>query len=212
MSKRIDYPRRERSGWRRWVPSWKLVLGTGLVSVVVLVGAFAAAVALTPIPQPTEIARAQTSVVYWNDGTTELGRLGTVNRVDVPLSDVPVPVQQAVLAAEDREFYSHGGFSPTGIARAVWNNVSGGSTQGASTITQQYAKNAFLSQERSITRKFHELVLSVKLETTVSKDQILGLRHRIGGACLLRSAGQESHRRSRCDARIAVEVTGRHVA
>ena len=61
MSKRIDYPRRERSGWRRWVPSWKLVLGTGLVSVVVLVGAFAAAVALTPIPQPTEIARAQTT-------------------------------------------------------------------------------------------------------------------------------------------------------
>ena len=174
MSKRIDYPRRQRTGWRRWVPSWKLVLGTTVVSAVLLVGAFALAVVLTPIPQPTEIARAQSSVVYWNDGTTELGRLGTVNRVDVPLSDVPLTVQQAVLAAEDREFYSHGGFSPTGIARAVWNNVSGGSTQGASTITQQYAKNAFLSQERSLTRKLHELVLSVKLETTVSKDQILG--------------------------------------
>jgi len=171
---RVDYPRADRDGISRFVPSWKLVLGSAVTGVALVAGAFALAVALTPIPEPNEIARAQTSVVYWNDGKTELGHLGDVNRIDVPLADVPLPVQHAVLAAEDREYYNHGGFSPSGIARSIKNNLSGGSTQGASTITQQYAKNAFLSQERSMSRKFKELVLSVKLEITTSKDQIFG--------------------------------------
>ena len=73
---------------------------------------------------------------------------------------MPLQVQQAVLAAEDRSFYDHGGVSPIGIGRAVWNNVTGGSTQGGSTITQQYAKNAFLTQERSWDRKLKEALLA----------------------------------------------------
>jgi membrane peptidoglycan carboxypeptidase len=170
---RIDYPRAGRTGLRRWLPSWKQLLAMVLLGVGLVVGGFAVAVAVTPVPPPNEVAATEATIVYYSDGATEIGRLGDATRRSVPLAEVPVDVQHAVLAAEDRDFYEHGGFSPIGIGRALWNNVSGGSTQGGSTITQQYAKNAFLTQERSWDRKLRELVLSVKLETTVSKDQIL---------------------------------------
>jgi membrane peptidoglycan carboxypeptidase len=170
---RIDYPRSARSGPCRFWPSWRQWLLLVVVGFVLVVGTFVVLVARTTIPTPSEIASAQASIVYWDDGTTEIGHIGEANRISVPLADVPLDTQHAVLAAEDRGFYDHGGFSITGIARAAWNNVSGGSTQGASTITQQYAKNAFLTQQRTWSRKIEELLISVKLETQVSKDQIL---------------------------------------
>lgn len=170
---RIDYPRAGRTGVLRWLPSWRQLLSLVVLGGLAVVGTFAVLVARTEVPAPNDVATAQTSIVYWNDGTSELGRLGDANRINVPLEQVPLDVQHAVLAAEDRDFYEHGGFSPTGIGRAIWNNVSGGDLQGGSTITQQYAKNAFLTQERSFTRKAQELLLAVKLETSVSKDQIL---------------------------------------
>ncbi len=169
----INYPRADREGVRRWIPSWKLVLGSLLTAAAVIVVVFIAAVRFMPVPKPNDVARAETTIVYWQNGENELGRLGEANRTSVPLSDVPLPVQQAVLAAEDRSFYDHGGFSIQGTGRALWNNLTGGDVQGGSTITQQYAKNAYLSQERSYIRKLQELVLSVKLENTESKDQIL---------------------------------------
>jgi len=171
---RIDYPRRGRTGVRHWLPSWRQLLSLAVLGVVAVVGTFAVLVARTDVPAPNDLATAQTTIVYWNDGRTELGRLGDSNRVSVPLDQVPLTMQHAVLSAEDREFYDEGGFSPKGVARAVWNNLSGGSLQGGSTITQQYAKNAFLTQERTVTRKLKEFVLAVKLDTSVSKDQILG--------------------------------------
>ena len=171
---RIDYPRRGRTGVRHWLPSWRQLLSLAALGFVAVVGVFAVLVARTTVPEPNDVATAQTTIVYWGDGKTELGRLGDANRVSVPLDQVPLTMQHAVLSAEDREFYDEGGFSPKGIGRAIWNNVSGGSTQGGSTITQQYAKNAFLTQERTFTRKFSELILAVKLDTSVSKDQILG--------------------------------------
>ncbi|TAK70321.1 MAG: penicillin-binding protein [Actinomycetota bacterium] len=170
---RIDYPRRNRTGVRHWLPSWRQLLALAGATVVAVVGGFLLAVALTTIPEPNEVATAQTTIVYWSDGTTELGRLGDANRISVPLDQVSVTAQHAVLAAEDRDFYDHGGFSPAGIVRAAWNNLTGGSTQGGSTITQQYAKNAFLTQDRTFSRKARELLLSVKLETSSSKDDIL---------------------------------------
>ncbi len=170
----IDYPRWGRTGVRRWLPSWRLILGTFVTVVVLGFASLAAAVALVQVPEPNDVARAQVTTFYWNDGTTVLGKMSETNRTNVALSDVPKPVQQAVLAAEDRDFYDHGGFSPSGLVRAFWNNFSGGSTQGASTITQQYTKNAFLTQERSYVRKVKELVLSMKLELQTSKDEILG--------------------------------------
>jgi len=160
-------PPRERRHWLRWlIIITLLVIGLGIA-------VFAFLLARTTVPTPNEVATSEATIVYWSDGETELGRLGDSTRRSVDLADVPVQVQQAVLAAEDRSFYDHGGVSPIGIGRAVWNNVTGGSTQGGSTITQQYAKNAFLTQERSWDRKLKEALLAIKLETVVSKDEIL---------------------------------------
>ena len=155
---------------RHWIRNTILALG-GVIVLGVL--AFIGVVLLTPVPTPNELSTSQATIVYWNDGTTELGRLGDSTRRSVPLSDISDMTQKAVLAAEDRTFYEHGGISPLGIGRAVFNNLTGGSTQGGSTITQQYAKNAFLTQERAISRKVKEAVLAFKLETVVSKDKIL---------------------------------------
>ena len=170
---RIDYPRQGRTGVRHWLPSWRQVLSIVVLSVALAFGALAVAVAVTKVPPPSDVASAQTTIVYWSDGKTELGRMGTANRTSIPLSSVPLVTQHAVLSAEDRDFYDEGGVSPKGIVRAVWNDVQGGSLQGGSTITQQYAKNAFLTQDRTFTRKIQEFVLALKLDTTVSKDQIL---------------------------------------
>ena len=160
-------PPRPRRHWLRWLTVVVLLLvGVGIA-------VFAVLLARTTVPTANEVATSEATVVYWADGTTELGRLGESTRRSIDLADVPVEVQQAVLAAEDRDFYEHGGISPIGIGRAVWNNVTGGSTQGGSTITQQYAKNAFLTQERSWDRKLREALLAIKLETLVSKDEIL---------------------------------------
>jgi len=143
-----------------------------VVAIAAAVTALTVAVATTTVPEPKDVARAQSTIVYWADGRTELGRLGEVNRTDIPLAQVPVAVREAVLAAEDRDFYAHRGFSPTGILRAFLNNLRGGSTQGGSTITQQYAKNAFLTQEQTYLRKLRELVLALRLETDTNKDDI----------------------------------------
>lgn len=155
---------------RRWVRRvfWFMLLLLAIATTV-----FAVALARTDVPTPNELATSQATVVYYADGERELGRLGESTRRSVPLTDIPVDVQQAILAAEDRDFYNHGGISPLGIARAAINNVTGGSTQGGSTITQQYAKIAFLSQDRTWDRKIREALLAFKLETIVSKDQIL---------------------------------------
>ena len=134
----------------------------------------ATSVKVLSVPQPNEVTTAQTTILYYDDGVTELGRLGEANRVSVPIDEVPLLTQRAVLAAEDRQFYEHDGFSIRGIARALYTNLTGASgAGGGSTITQQYAKNAYLTQERSFTRKYKELILSIKLETIVNKDKIL---------------------------------------
>ena len=170
----IDYPRGAKTGVRRWIPSWRLIVGAIVTGFLLMIGMFAAAVAFTPVPEASELARSEKTIVYWNDGKSELGRLGEANRISIPFEDMPVTLRQAVLAAEDREFYEHGGFDPTAIVRAGWNDLRGGGTQGGSTITQQYAKNAYLTHEQTLVRKARELVLSVKLETEASKDEILG--------------------------------------
>ncbi len=170
---RVDYPRSEHTGVRRYVPSWKQFLAlvsVGFLAVVALVGV---AYAKTDIPTPNELAGAQTTVVYYSNGKTEIGRFGDQNRINVTIDKVPEHVQQAVLAAEDRSFYENNGISPTGIGRAFWNNLKGGSTQGGSTITQQYAKNVYLTQERTYTRKAKEFLIAVKLDQRDNKDKIL---------------------------------------
>ncbi len=174
---KVDYPRSARQGWTRFIPSWRLALGSALaVGLAAVLGAlivFAVTWSRLDIPAESEIATAQTSIVYWNDAETEMARLGDTNRISVPLADVPLDVQHAVLAAEDRSFYEHGGFAVKGFLRAVWANLTTGESQGGSTITQQYTKNAFLTSEKTYSRKLDELVLSLKLEDQLDKDQIL---------------------------------------
>jgi len=170
-AKRTVKTRKSRGAKKRhWLRN-TLLIGGGLI--VVCIVAFIGVIFMTPVPTPNELATSQATIVYWNDGESELGRLGDSTRRSVTLEEIPEITQQSVLAAEDRTFYEHGGISPLGLGRAVINNITGGSTQGGSTITQQYAKNAFLTQERAISRKVKEAILAFKLETIVSKDQIL---------------------------------------
>jgi len=125
------------------------------------------------IPDPKAFVNSQSTIIQYADGT-ELGRLGSENRTIVPLAKIPLNLRHAVLAAEDRNFYSEHAFSPQGLARAIWDNIKSlGNGGGGSTITQQYAKTAFLTPERSIQRKIKEIVIAIKLEQQQSKDQIL---------------------------------------
>jgi len=132
---------------------------------------FALAYFTVDIPDPNAYVNSQSTIIQYSNGE-EIGRVGTQNRQIVPLAKIPLNVRHAVLAAEDRGFYSNRAFSITGILRAVVNNLQGGSLQGGSTITQQYAKTAFLTPSRTIQRKIKELVISIKLENQLSKDQI----------------------------------------
>jgi membrane peptidoglycan carboxypeptidase len=124
------------------------------------------------VPLPGDPAVPQASTLYYADGHTILARVGVTDHSDVPLSLVPPAVRQAVLLAEDRDFYAHGGVSARGVLRAAVADVRG-AREGASTITQQYARNAFLTQNRSVSRKTREFALAVKLERRYTKDQIL---------------------------------------
>jgi membrane peptidoglycan carboxypeptidase len=135
-------------------------------------GAGAAEAYVDSVPLPGAPTAPQASVLYYSDGHTILARVGTTDHSDVPLSAVPLPVRQAVLAAEDRGFYSHAGVSARGVARAFVADI-GGSRQGASTVTQQWARNAFLTQDFSVDRKIREFALAVKIERQYTKDQIL---------------------------------------
>src|SRR5690606_36994164 len=95
------------------------------------------------------------------------------DRVLVRLKDVPPHLVQALLAIEDRSFYSHHGFYPRGVARAALSLVTPGPLQGGSTLTQQLVKNFFLTPERTFRRKLTELVMAVLLEIHYGKDEIL---------------------------------------
>ncbi len=132
---------------------------------------FAFAYFTVSVPDANAFVNSQSTIIQYSNGE-EIGRVGSENRQIVPLAKIPLNVRHAVLAAEDRGFYSNRAFSVTGIARAVLNNLKGGSLQGGSTITQQYAKTAFLTPERTIQRKIKELVIAIKLENQLSKDQI----------------------------------------
>ena len=161
--------------WWRNRPLWfrRLVLIGMLSSALLFIAGIAVVYAALKVPLPGEVETDQSSILYWADGS-EMDRIGEVNRTDVPLSQVSKDVQHAVLAAENKNFYNEPGISPRGIARALWVNITGGEiSQGGSTITQQYVKNAYLTQERTFSRKMKEIVLAVKLDQKYSKDQIL---------------------------------------
>ncbi len=177
--------------------------------------------ALTDVPEPNESATATATRILYSD-RSEMGRVGSQNRIPVPLSKVPEDVQRAVLSAEDRGHYTSPGINPKGIARALFANVKGGGVeQGGSTITQQYAKNAFLTQDRTFSRKVKEVFIALKMTRTVDKDKILedylntiyfgrqALRDRGGGADLLQPAGRQAVAGAGRGARREHQVAGR---
>ncbi|WP_458575926.1 transglycosylase domain-containing protein [Streptomyces sp. ALB3] len=170
---RPHYPRPGRAGWKRWVPSWRQTGGAALASFGLSVLTLSVAYAVTDIPDDlNSFATQQDTVYFWADGTP-MARAGWVQRQEMELDDVPEDVRWAVLAAENESFYSDPGISAKGLTRAILRTVGQGSTQGGSTITQQYVKNAYLSQEQTYSRKFTEAMMALKLDNRMSKDEIL---------------------------------------
>jgi penicillin-binding protein 1A len=159
-----------RPWWKRWWVILLVVPALGLVAVGLLLFSYV----FSSVPLPDDIAPTA-SVLYDVDGQEIGGLASEANREDVDLDEIPEHLRQAVMAAEDRGFYDHRGISTTGIARALFTNLRGGSiSQGGSTITQQYIKNAALTADQTYTRKVQEAALALKLERQYSKDEILG--------------------------------------
>jgi penicillin-binding protein 1A len=159
------------------VARWALVALTIVLAplvVGVLITAFAIAWAYPSLPSIAALTDYQPKIplrVYSTEGVL-IGEFGEERRNVVHFDDVPLVMKQAILAAEDDRFYQHSGIDTVGIARAAFNNFVGGSKQGASTITQQVARNFFLTSEQTYTRKLYEALLAFKIESTLTKDKI----------------------------------------
>ncbi|MFE1248241.1 transglycosylase domain-containing protein [Streptomyces sp. NPDC058741] len=151
---------------------WKKILGAFFGLCLLGMGAFVVLYMLIDIPEGNADAELQSNVYQYSDGSL-LGRTGERNREIVDLAEVPEPVQKTFVAAENKTFYKDAGVDLKGTARGVLNTVTGKGAQGGSTITQQYVKNYYLSQEQTVTRKLKELVISLKLDREKSKDYIL---------------------------------------
>ncbi|MGK3937015.1 transglycosylase domain-containing protein [Streptomyces sp. RP5T] len=170
----IDYPRAGKYGVARWVPSWKLVTGLFIGFVGSLVAVAGIGYAVVAVPDQAQSATAQNNVFYWSDKSEMVSTGGETNRQIVNLAQIPKAMQYAVVSQENKTFYTDSGIDPKGIARAVFNMARGGNTQGGSTITQQYVKNARLNdQSQTVTRKFKEIFISIKVGATVKKDDIM---------------------------------------
>ncbi|MFH8566596.1 transglycosylase domain-containing protein [Streptomyces sp. NPDC017988] len=170
----IDYPRAGKRGARRWVPSWRLVTGLFLSFVGGLMAVAGISYALVEVPEVDKAATAQNNVYYWADGKQMVATGGERNRQIIDYDDIPKEMRFAVMSAENKTFEDDKGVDPMGIARAVVNMAKGGQTQGGSTITQQYVKNARLGdQSQTFSRKFKELFISIKVGRTESKEDIM---------------------------------------
>ncbi|MFD3725943.1 transglycosylase domain-containing protein [Streptomyces sp. NPDC058671] len=150
----------------------RTLFGLLLLSVLLLAGALAAGYLLVEIPPANAAAVAQSNVYLYRDGSP-LARDGEVNRENVRLDRVPLPVRQAVLAAEDRDFHTSRAVDPKAMLRAAWNTVTGKGRQSGSTITQQYVKNYYLGQEQTLTRKAKEFFIAIRLGREKSREEIL---------------------------------------
>lgn len=161
---------------RRWLPP-ALVALTLLLLPAILLG-LAAILAYPNLPSLEALTDYRPKIplrIYSAEGTL-LSEFGEERRALVKISEVPEVMKQAILAAEDDRFYEHGGVDYMGVIRAAFSNFTSGSAkQGASTITMQVARNFFLTKEKTLTRKFNEVMLTFKIEHNLSKDEILQL-------------------------------------
>jgi penicillin-binding protein 1A len=161
---------------QRWHYALAFLLGLGAVGAAL--AGLAAALIYPNLPTLESLTDYRPKIplrIYSTDGAL-LAEFGEERRAFMPIADVPKRMQQAIIAAEDERFYQHGGVDTLGILRAAGANLlSGGASQGASTITMQVARNFFLTRERTFTRKFSEALLAIKIEHNLSKDKILEL-------------------------------------
>ena len=159
----------------------RVVIRNTIISVAVAMLAapflvFGVAYVATDVPEPDELATKQIAQIFASDSTTELARIVPPegNRKSIPLDQIPEVTRYAVLAAEDRQFYTNNGFSFTGFGRAILGQLTGNSSAGGgSTITQQYVKNMVVGNDYSFKRKAKELVYSVKMANEWSKEEVL---------------------------------------
>jgi len=167
--------RKKANPWLRalvWVTSILLSLG------VIGVGAIAVAYSMVKLPDPNSDFQTNTSFVYYADGKTRIGSFQVQNRQSIDYDKIPQNVKDAVIAAENRTFWTDPGISATGLFRATLGLVGLApadvtATGGGSTITQQYIKVMYLTQEKSFTRKAKEILLAAKIGQEVSKEKIL---------------------------------------
>ncbi|MES2482560.1 MAG: transglycosylase domain-containing protein, partial [Pseudomonadota bacterium] len=140
-----------------------------------IVAAVALAVAYPNLPDISDLSDYRPKLplrIFSTEGVL-IGEFGEERRNMTPIKEIPKVMKDAVLAIEDARFYSHGGVDWRGIARAALANLGRAKSQGGSTITMQVARNVYLSSEKTFTRKLYEVLLTFKLETQLSKDQIL---------------------------------------
>ncbi|MGW6896985.1 transglycosylase domain-containing protein [Streptomyces sp. NPDC054919] len=165
--------RAAKSGGIRRLFTWRKMLGTFFGFCLLIMGAFVALYLYVDIPKANALAERQSNVYQYSDGTV-LTRTGKgVNRQIVDLAEVPKEVQHTFVAAENKTFYKDKGVDLRGTARGIFNTLSGKGKQGGSTITQQYVKNYYLTQDPTVSRKLKELVISLKVDQKKDKNYIL---------------------------------------
>lgn len=161
-------PPKRRIRWGRWI-----VRGLGIFIVLLVIAILWLAVT-APLSRSLKPPTPPSVTLLASDGKTPIARRGAIIGAPVDVAKLPKHVPGAFTAIEDRRFYSHWGISPRGITRAMWNNFrAGGMREGGSTITQQLAKNAFLTSDRTFGRKAREVMIAFWLEAWLSKDEIL---------------------------------------
>jgi membrane peptidoglycan carboxypeptidase len=174
-------PRGKRKGnwWRHW--TWKkagIVAGSLIGLFILLVfGGYEYLSSSATIPPALASANYQDTIVYYADGKTPIGTIGTVDRQNLTYQEIPKPLQNAVVAAEDKNFWTEGGISPTGILRAAMHDLtsSGGSLNGGSTITQEFVRGYYdgIGTQQTTSRKIKEIFVAQKVAATESKQWIL---------------------------------------
>jgi len=166
-----------RGGHLLRAAAWLCGLALAGVVALLFVAALSLAVAYPNLPEVVSLTDYRPKLplrVYSADGV-QLGEFGEERRTFVPIATMPQVMKDAVLAAEDARFYEHGGVDYKGVARAALANLRDARSEGASTITMQVARNFYLSSEKTFTRKIYEVLLALKVERQLSKDQILEL-------------------------------------
>ena len=162
--------RKKKSGWRRFF-TW---LGVTVLVLAVAGGTvLGVAYSTVKLPDPNADFQTNTSFVYYRDGKEKIGSYQIQNRQSLAYADIPQNVKDAIVAGENRSFWTDPGISIPGMVRAALSVIRGEDVVGGSTITQQYIKVMYLTQDKTYTRKFTEILLAAKMGNELSKEQIL---------------------------------------